>query len=674
MFDIFDLVAKLTLDSSQYDKGLEDAEGNAKGFGSKLATGLGNAAKIGTAAVAAVGTATVVAGKELYKATADVAAYGDQIDKMSQKMGISAEAYQEWDAVMRHSGTSMESLKAGMKTLANAVENGNEAFERLGISQEEIASMSQEDLFSATITALQNVDNETERTYLAGQLLGRGATELGALLNTSAEETQAMKDRVHELGGVMSDEAVKASAHFQDTLQDLQTGFEGLKRNMVGEFLPGITTVMEGLTAFSTGDYDLGAEQIGAGVDNVLATLTEKIPQAIEIGAKIIVAISDSITKNLPKILNAGVEVIKNLLTGINDAAPEILPEALNAILIILQAIIDAAPEIIEGARTIIETVADFILTDGLPMIIEALPDLIIGIVDFILSASTTITESFVTILTAVITAFPDIVVQLVSALPQIITGLISAILKAAPQFSEAMMQLTIASLVIVPMIIVEIIKRLPEIFTAVVDGFKDHWPEMKEAGMDAFMEAVTGMGDQSVYAEIGETIGKLIINAVDKIKSFADQFKEAGKFIIDGLIGGIGSKVTAVTDKVKGIGDAIKGAFTGDLDIHSPSRVFEEYGKFLDLGLVEGITKNLGLVDRAMGSLYDSVEPGSMSTGGMMDYSQITGAMIEALRTVAPELRSNVTASADADGLIRLIVEADRDARRMSGRGLIEA
>ena len=46
----------------------------------------------------------------------NVAAYGDNIDKMSQKMGMSAEAYQEWDAVMQHSGTSMEAMKSSISS------------------------------------------------------------------------------------------------------------------------------------------------------------------------------------------------------------------------------------------------------------------------------------------------------------------------------------------------------------------------------------------------------------------------------------------------------------------------------------------------------------------------------------------------------------------------------
>ena len=128
---------------------------------SKITSGLGKglvtAAKAGTAAVTAVTAAAGAMSAAFIKGTSDVAQYGDSIDKMSQKMGLSAEAYQEWDFIMQHSGTSMESLKAGMKTLANAVESGNDAFSRLGITQEQIASMNNEELFSATISRISLV-------------------------------------------------------------------------------------------------------------------------------------------------------------------------------------------------------------------------------------------------------------------------------------------------------------------------------------------------------------------------------------------------------------------------------------------------------------------------------------------------------------------------------------
>ena len=231
--DVFDLVAKLKLDSSGYEEGLQNAETKGLTFGS----GLKKAATVGAAAVAAVGTAAIAAGTALAKGTGDVAAYGDNIDKMSQKMGISAQAYQEWDFVMQHCGTSIEALKPSMKTLAMAAEKGSDAFAQLGISQEQIASMSQEELFNATIAGLQNVTDETQRTALAAELLGRGATELGPIMNMTAEDTEAMRQQVHDLGGVMSDDAVKAAAAYKDSLQNLQTSISGLKNKLAGDLL-----------------------------------------------------------------------------------------------------------------------------------------------------------------------------------------------------------------------------------------------------------------------------------------------------------------------------------------------------------------------------------------------------------------------------------------------------
>ena len=123
--NLLDLMVKVGVDDQVTSK-IGTLSGDLKG---KLVT----AAKAGAVALAAVTAAAAGATRALVSGVNEVAEYGDHVDKMSQKMGISAEAYQEWDAVMQHSGTSIDSLKASMKTLANAVENGNEAFERIGI-------------------------------------------------------------------------------------------------------------------------------------------------------------------------------------------------------------------------------------------------------------------------------------------------------------------------------------------------------------------------------------------------------------------------------------------------------------------------------------------------------------------------------------------------------------
>lgn len=435
--NVFDLVAKLTLDSSEYEKGLGDAETKGSTFGS----GLKKAAAVGAAAVSAVGSAAIAAGTSLVKGTGDVAAYGDNIDKMSQKMGISAQAYQEWDAIMQHSGTSIDALKPSMKTLAMQAEKGSDAFQKLGISEEEVASLSQEDLFAKVITGLQGMEEGTERTYITSQLLGRGATELGALLNTSAEETQKMRDRVHELGGVMSDDAVKASAQFQDTLQDMSTGFDSLKRNMLSEFLPAITDVMDGLTNLFTGNYDEGIERISKGIGQVIDKLSEMLPKIMEVGknilltlgdaiiqnlpvivpalADLVMGISKSIIDNLPMLVSTGLQIILQLANSISQALPTLIPTIVDVVLQIVNTLVDNVDLMVDAAIALITGLTVGII-NSLPILIEKAPEIIIAIVDALVENFPKIVEAAFDLIVTLATALIDNIPEIISAVGRI--------------------------------------------------------------------------------------------------------------------------------------------------------------------------------------------------------------------------------------------------------------
>lgn len=247
--NLLDLFAKLSMDSSEFKNGMNEADNTASSFASSLSSKIGGAAKaVGTAMVGITAAAGAV-GTAMIANTASVAAYGDSIDKASQKIGISSTAYQEWEAVLQHSGTSMTAMTGTFKTLANAAQDASSdqqaAFERIGLSMDQISSMSADELFGAVITGLQGMEEGTERTALATTLLGRGAMELGPLLNTSAEDTEAMKNAVHDLGGVLDEDAVKMSAKFQDNLQDLKTGLGGMKNEIGLSLMPALNTFME---------------------------------------------------------------------------------------------------------------------------------------------------------------------------------------------------------------------------------------------------------------------------------------------------------------------------------------------------------------------------------------------------------------------------------------------
>ena len=278
------------IDKSGFESGISDL-GNIAKTGMTVVTGA--VAGVTAAVGGAVAGVTALSGAMLDAANS-AASYGDNIDKASQKIGMSAEAYQEWDFILQHAGTSIDSMTQGMKTLSNAVVDQSDAavaaFDKLGISIEDAAAMSQEDLFGAVIAKLQEMPAGAERTALANDLLGRSSMELGALLNTSAEETEKMRQQVHDLGGVMSDEAVKDAAAYEDALLNLQTAGDGLKRGLASELLPSLSTMMDGMSSILAGDLS-GTDVLVSGLDS----LTDNLEIVFE-------NISSTAEKILPKL------------------------------------------------------------------------------------------------------------------------------------------------------------------------------------------------------------------------------------------------------------------------------------------------------------------------------------------------------------------------------------
>lgn len=234
-----DIFLNLKLDKTGFEKGLNGVKSSAGGVGSAIG------GKLGVAIAGAVTTA--MAGISFGHLISKTTQIGDNIDKMSQKLGMSAQAYQEWDYIMKICGSDIETLKLGIKTLASSAVTSKDALAELGITQEEVGQMSQEQLFNRTISALQQVEDTTKRTYLAGQLLGRGATELAPLLNKSASETEYLRQNLYNLGGAMSQTAISNSAQLADAMVSLKMSFRGIYNVIAETVLPAVTRVIYGV-------------------------------------------------------------------------------------------------------------------------------------------------------------------------------------------------------------------------------------------------------------------------------------------------------------------------------------------------------------------------------------------------------------------------------------------
>jgi phage-related minor tail protein len=499
---------------------MKDTEKEASKFGDTLKSGLAAGAKVAAAAVAAVAAAAAATAAKLIDAAGDTAEYGDNIDKMSQKLGMSAEAYQEWDFIMQHSGSDIDKMSTSMKKLADAVQDPSKdaaaAFERLGISLEEAKNLSQEDLFAKTITALQGLESGTERTALANDLLGKSAMDLGALLNTSAEDTEAMRQQVHELGGVMSDEAVKASAAYKDSLQNMKTAVQGAGRSLVSDFMPSITQIMDGVSMLVSGQ-DGSVEALTEGFESFINNLENSADKLTEVAEKIIPIFADAIIKaapiiiksagrivlnlakglimELPSIIKIGADIIVKLVQGIADALPDLIPVAIEAVLQIAKTLTDPKTlmPLIQAAFQIINALIDGLLSaESINAMVEALPEIVTNIVDILIDSIDLLLDASIRIIEALCDYFfePKNLAKIIEATVKIIVKLVEGLIEAVWRLGEA----------------------AATIVSTLTGKLAEMWEKIKQAGRDIIDQLMAGITEKwDEWSSWWEGIGEFI-------------------------------------------------------------------------------------------------------------------------------------------------------------------
>lgn len=635
-------------------------------FTSSFGAGVKKGAKVMATAVTAAVAGTTALVKGIYDAASATAAYGDNIDKMSQKIGLSSDAYQEWDFIAQHSGTSMESLKMAMTKLSTAAANGSDAFQKLGISTEEAQKMSREELWNRSIMALTGIEDSTERARVAQELFGKGATEMGALLNTSAADLEAMRQQAHDLGIVMSEEDVKASAAFQDSLQNMTQSFDGLKNRMTAEFLPGITTVMDGLTQIFAGNSGQGIALIREGIAGISEKIKEVLPTLIETGGEIFRALLGAISDSLPMLVPLASDILATLGGAIVEALPTLVTAGADIIVSLVGSVIEHAPELIDGAIAAVGA-----LTAGivylLPTIITKGGEMITKLVEGISGETKDGSSLFTTISTAMQNIvgklgeiLPDIfakggeiVGQLVNAigneesgLPNILKAfgsfgkdIIAALDEHAPGIAEAVKTIMSGFEPFIPAI-QDMVKTVAEKLPEIIDSFNGVVGNISPI-IDSIKGLITSIGDTvvNIVDSIGSNLG-LIVEAFSGFnESLATPIESIGT-AISGIVTSISDGVATINDSIANILEKLSGVFEsiGDAAIKAGdgfSTVADAAIKLANQTNVFDLVATLGGIARGIGDITNKANDMANKN------------IAEKLETLGPALQTIVTDSA---------------------------
>ena len=141
--------------------------------------------------------------------------------------------------------------------------------------------------------------------------------------------------------------------------------------------------------------------------------------------------------------------------------------------------------------------------------------------------------------------------------------------------------------------------------------GFVQHPIQALDQASAGLKQWFVGVGEwwNQKWSGFKENWDKAWNSLVDTVKNIPKKMLEYGKNIVDGLIKGINQGIETAKKTVGGLAKAILDKFTGDLDIHSPSKVFFDYGSYIVQGLANGITGALGYVNDAMNKLVDATK-----------------------------------------------------------------
>ena len=299
----------------------------------------------------------------------ETAAFGDAIDKNSQRLGMTTEQYQEWSYILSQNGADISTLTTSVRTINNRIDEmaqgsktATDAFHRLGISMQDLEGKSGEENLTLIVQRLQGMENETERNAVANDLLGRSYVELIPLLNKSADSVEELRQKAHDTNQLLSEEGIQAAVNYTDAMDTLSKSFNGFSSQIGADILPGITLIVEGITDLLN-NTEGAEEKITQGIEDTFAAIEKVVPRV----GQVLGRIASAAGKRAP-------EIIQRILQGIIENAPkvaegiaQILPVILNAIKELLPDIGKAGGSIVSTILTaILDTIANPEVTDGL--------------------------------------------------------------------------------------------------------------------------------------------------------------------------------------------------------------------------------------------------------------------------------------------------------------------
>ena len=580
--NLFDLYAKITLDTSEYENGLDNASGKASGFADKLKSGLATAAKVGAAALTAAATGMAV----LTKASIDQYAEYEQLvggvdtlfktasDKVQEyaanaykTAGMSANEYM--DTVTSFSASLLQSLggdteKAAQKAdqaITDMADNAN----KMGTGMEMIQNAYQG-------FAKQNY------TMLDNLKLGYGGTkaEMERLL-ADAEKLSGQKfdissysdivDAIHVVQtemGITGTTAKEAASTIQGSVSAAKSAWSNLITGIAAD-----NADLDTLIGNFVSSVETAAGNIIPRVSVMLGGISQLVTSA---STTIIQMVITTITDNLPALLQAAVALVGALGQGIIDSLPAITQAAIDILFFLANGLIENLPTLIDGIVQVTLTIVQMLTS----------PDFLTQLIETAILLIMTLAQGLI-----------DAIPQLIAAVPMIIGNLLAAIIVELPNIIQMGIDLLFALIDGIIKCIPELVAAVPTLIIAFVNGIVNNLDKIILAAPQIIVSLITGI--IGAIPELIAAVPRVIAAIADTIRNY--DWGGIGRNIVQGLKDGIAGMWDNIKDWFNEKVNSLVGGVKRILGIHSPSKVFAGIGGFMAEGLGEGFSDEFAAV-----------------------------------------------------------------------------
>lgn len=237
-------VARLRQDMDRIQKTVESAVGRIK-----------DAAGIAANALGAVGVGLSVAGFSAFiKGAIDAA---DALDEMSGRYGVSAKELSALQLSFKQAGMAPDAMAKSLGKLQVEMAKGGEALAAIGVKVKSADGTlrSTTEVLSEVADKFQGMQDGAGKTALAMEIFGKSGADMVPLLNGGSEGIAEMTAMAERLGLVISDEAAAQAGAFNDTLELLGLGVQGVGSQIAAQLLPTLSGLAgQFLQSMTSGD------------------------------------------------------------------------------------------------------------------------------------------------------------------------------------------------------------------------------------------------------------------------------------------------------------------------------------------------------------------------------------------------------------------------------------